>query len=114
MMKVSGTKISLTRGDSVIISVAATDGTNPFPLTTGDTIYFTIKADAGTSTKLVQKVITTFTVDGKAIITLNPADTKPLAYGDYLYDVQLTLSTNEVITIIAPSRFTILEEVTYE
>jgi len=113
MMKVSGTKISLTRGDSAIISVACTNGTNPFPLTAGDTIYFTIKANAGTTTKLVQKVITTFT-SGKANITLNPADTKPLAYGDYLYDVQLTLSTNEVITIIAPSRFTILEEVTYE
>jgi hypothetical protein len=114
MMKVSGTKISLTRGDSAIISVACTNGTTPFALTTGDTIYFTIKASATTTTKLVQKIITTFTQDGKATVTLNPADTKPLAYGEYLYDVQLTLVTGEVITIIAPSRFTILEEVTYE
>jgi hypothetical protein len=113
MMRISGTKISLTRGDSAIISVTTNNNNVPFLLEEGDIVYFTIKTNATTQTKLVQKVITEF-VDGKATITLNPQDTKPLAYGDYLYDVQLTLRTGEVITIIVPSRFTILEEVTYE
>lgn len=113
-MKVSGNNISMIRGDSETITVTCKDLTDSIiPLETGDTIYFTIKDNVNTEVKILQKVITVFT-DGIAIIEILPADTKPLKYKDYLYDVQLTRENHTVTTIIKPSKFTIEGEVTYE
>lgn len=40
-------------------------------------------------------------------------DTNTLDFGKYKYDVQLTTESEEVYTIIEPSIFEILPEVTY-
>ena len=113
-MKVDGTKITMTRGDSETISIFCKDilGT-AVPFVTGDTVYFTIKRDIHEANIILQKIITTF-IDGKAIVTILPIDTKALEFISYIYDVQLTKADGTVTTIIPPSKFTIGGEVTYE
>jgi hypothetical protein len=113
-MKVDGTNMSMIRGDSETITVTCydTDGIQ-ISLVSGDTIYFTVKESEYETTKILQKVITTFT-DGKAIIILDPADTKSIKFKTYKYDIQLTNEDGTVTTIIPVSNFVIKAEVTYD
>lgn len=113
-MIIKATDLAMIRGDTewLTISCSNPDGTVE-PLVTGDTVYFTVKTSVDTETKLFQKVVTEF-VNGVADITILPADTKELAYASYVYDVQITRSTGVVTTIVPPSVFKVLGEVTYE
>ena len=56
-MKIQGTNISMTRGDSEAIKVTVKDTLgNVIPLVTGDTIYFTVpRKHAGTQQRLIRK-----------------------------------------------------------
>lgn len=113
-MKISGSNISMIRGDSETISVSCQDTLgDPIPLVTGDKIYFTVKDNVNTEIKILQKVIENF-VDGVAYIDILPSDTKQLKYKEYVYDIQLTLADQTITTIIPPSKFKIEGEVTYE
>ena len=106
-MIINGTELSMYRGDTENITVEI-DGV---VLDTGDTIYFTVKKSIYTNVKSLQKVITTFT-NGKALISLDPADTDELEYGTYAYDIQWTKADNSVITLLQ-SNITLLGEVTW-
>ena len=113
-MKIKGTNISMTRGDSEAIKVAVKDTLgNVIPLVTGDTIYFTVRETMLNKTKIIEKIITEFD-DGKALITIDPQDTNDLNFVSYVYDIQLTKENGTVKTIITPSRFMITGEVTYD
>jgi len=114
-MKVNGTNISMIRGDSESFTVSCVDADGmDLPFQVGDIIYFTVKENTKTATKILQKTIDSFT-DGKAIIPILPTDTKELKYATYVYDVQWTKDNgNTVITIVPPSKFVIGDEVTYE
>ena len=113
-MKISGSDISMVRGDSetIVVSVNNEDGSLR-PLEEGDTIYFTVKKDAHTKEKALQKVITDF-VDGTALIKIEPEDTRNLMYRPYVYDIQLTEADGTVTTIIKKSTFRVSEEVNHE
>jgi hypothetical protein len=113
-VKIVGTSIYMTRGDSetITVSIRDSDG-NDIPLAAGDTIYFTVKSSIEATEKAFQKVITNFT-DGKAIINILPEDTKSLPFTELVYDVQWTSAAGKVTTIIKPSKFIIEGEVTYE
>lgn len=106
-------QIVVTRGDTEVITIEMSDENGAIPFVTGDTVYFTIKIDANTATKVLQKTVTTFT-NGKAVITLLPADTSSLAYGFYVYDIQFNRADGNVKTIVKPSTFKLAEEVTYD
>jgi glyoxylate utilization-related uncharacterized protein len=113
-MKIQGTNISMTRGDSEAIKVIVKDTLgNIIPLITGDTIYFTVRENILNTTKFIEKIITEFD-DGKALININPQDTNNLRFTTYVYDIQLNKENGTVKTIISPSRFTITGEVTYD
>lgn len=113
-MIINGTKLSMIRGDteSITISIKDTEG-ELIPLVIGDTVYFTMKKNMNNETKVIQKVITSFT-DGSAIIDLLHDDTKNISFGEYYYDVQVTYENGTVRTVLGPDTFTILGEVTYE
>lgn len=114
-MTVQGRNISMIRGDSESITVSCCDASgNQIPFSAGDTIYFTIKTSTGTDQKLMQKTVTQFTEDGRAVIAILPEDTKNLGFRAYVYDVQWTKADGTVTTIIPPSSFTVGSEVTYE
>ena len=113
-MKIQGTNISMTRGDSEMIKVTVKDTLgNIIPLVTGDTIYLTVRESMLSPTKIIEKIVTEFD-DGQALIIINPEDTNNLRFTSYVYDIQLTKENGSVKTIITPSNFTITGEVTYD
>jgi len=113
-MKVRGTNISMIKGDSETITVSCSTGLDePLLLVDGDIIYFTMKENVKTKEKVLQKVITVFN-DGKAIIELNPTDTKFLRSKTYVYDIQLTRASGTITTLVTPSDFIISDGVTDE
>lgn len=111
-MKIQGTSLSMIRGDTEVIAVSCIKDNEPY-IQDGDTVYFTVKKSVNTEEKILQKVITVFS-DNKALIEIEPEDTKDLAYGRYKYDVQLTKFNGEVKTLVEPSSFIVEGEVTYE
>lgn len=112
-MIIVGTQLKMTRGDSecLIVSCNNVNGT-PRPLVTGDVLVFTLRKTTVTLEKLISKTVSSF-IDGKASVVINPADTAALAFGKYVYDLQLTLEDGTVKTIVKPSLFEVAEEVTY-
>lgn len=110
MYRISETnKFYITRGDSakdITLEIVDADGDVYIPK--GDeTILFTVKSNTSADVHLIQKSI----IDGK--FSIDPVDTEALAYGDYLYDVQLKMADGYTDTIIRPTLFRILEEVTF-
>lgn len=114
-MRVDGTNLSMIRGDTESITVSCRDKeTGEFlPFENGDTVYFTVKINAAVETKLIQKIIKIFD-EGKAVIEIEPEDTKPLAYRSYRYDVQWVTAAGRVTTIVPPSTFVVEQEITFE
>ena len=115
MLKVSGNNIYLTRGDSAQFELTVKDANEQTYDYSGDTVVFSLKKHCSDPTPLIQK---TFDENGK--IYFEPADTNKLAFGDYLYDIQLTHVEGEgseavttIDTIIVPSTFTVGAEVNW-
>lgn len=114
-MKVNGNEIYITRGDSESFEVSLFDMVDDVKreLIEGeDVVYFTVKTSTQTMKKTFQKIINEFQ-DGKAIVNIDPEDTKELRYGNYYYDVQL-ITNGSVKTVIPPAMFVVQHEVTYE
>lgn len=103
-------KIQLTRGDTARFEVGITndiDGST-YELQDGDVLRFTVKKSVDKEDFLIQKEIT----DGN-IIHIAPEDTHSLSYGSYYYDIELTTKGNDVYTIVPPTKFVLLKEVTW-
>ncbi len=113
-MLICGADISMIRGDSESITVSCKnpDGSD-HPFSEGDKVYLTVKTDAYQKDPVMQKTVTAF-ADGEAVIEITPEDTKALDFGAYKYDVQLTYASGRVTTIIPPSSFRVMEEITDE
>ena len=107
-MKVNGTNLAMTRGDTDSIVVSCPDRL----FTEGDELIFTVKKSALTANILIQKKVTQFD-EGKAVFEILPADTQKMYSGAYKYDIQLTTADGTVTTIIKPSLFTLEGEVTW-
>lgn len=111
-MIIDGTNLSMIRGDSESITVKIREPNGEqIPLVDGDTIYFTMKVNAASEQKILQKIITVFD-DGEAVIEIDPSDTKNLPVRSYRYDIQWVTSLGRVSTIVPPAVFTLLQEVT--
>ncbi|KMO86060.1 hypothetical protein AB840_09960 [Megasphaera cerevisiae DSM 20462] len=108
MFKVINNKVYLTRGDSapLPLDVADKDG-NPYTPQSDDVVVLTVKKTTADTAYLTQKHL----VDG--VFSFIPTDTESWDYGDYVYDVQLTMANGYTDTIIQPSLFRIMEEVTF-
>lgn len=102
--------IQLTRGDSAWFSITVNNAITGEEYTTDslDTLTLTIKKRAKDEEALVEK-----TIDGTGIFYIEPSDTSDLKFGSYVYDVQLTTADGHVFTVITPTTFEILSEVTY-
>lgn len=105
-MRVSGTNLYMTRGDTENISVKL----NGYDLKAGDKVEFTVRRTV-VSDVLLHKEVTEFS-DNAAVISISPEDTEGVKPGRYVYDVQLTFD-GAVKTIVPPSTFEIGWEVTY-
>ena len=84
---VSGTMITLTRGDTFTALITITDSEgNQYVPVKGDRIRFAMKTDYEDGAPLLIKEIPIDTM----ILVIEPEDTKPLAFGKYVYDIELT------------------------
>lgn len=101
--------ISLTRGDTARLSVAIHNSitVTDYDMQPNDTLTLSVKKSVRNDELCFQKVS-----HGANTFRIDPEDTKSLSFGKYVYDVQLTTENSEVYTIIEPSKFVILEEVT--
>lgn len=110
MLKVVGTSITLTRGDTARLSLSLTykDTGEWYIPAEGDTIRFAMKKDYDDSSG----PILTIQIDPETLeLHIRPEDTKQLAYGTYKYDIQLTTADGDVDTFIDRAELTLTEEV---
>lgn len=105
---VSGTVITLTRGDTFMATIAINqpDG-QPYTPVEGDSVRFAMKSSYTDIRTLLEKEIPIDTM----LLVLNPEDTKDLTFGNYVYDIQLTTKDGVVCTFIAKAKIRITEEV---
>ena len=105
--------MSMYKGNTASFKVSSEIGGVDTPLVTGDTVYFTVKKSTSATTKILQKIITSF-IDGEAVISLDASDTSSLTAGNYVYDIQINFASGDVKTIIDPSEFKLKERVTHD
>lgn len=105
MYKLNGTRISLIRGDTLILEVEIELNGEPYEVQQGDVIRFALKNSEMKKDKteyinkkpLVVKEIPNDTL----ILRLESEDTAELPFGRYNYDIQLTMEDGTVDTFIS-------------
>ena len=92
-------QIQLTIGDSLYLQLEITDAAGaPFEPAEGDVIRFAMKKNYSDEECLIRKTIPNDTL----LLTFAPEDTKQLAAGPYVYDIQITVAeTGDVDTFIS-------------
>lgn len=107
MVSIKGNDISLTRGDTLFLTVALQnqDGT-PYSPQTGDSLRFAMKKSYTSQDLLILKQIPMETLT----LEIEPSDTKPLKFAAYVYDIELTDGAGHVFTPIS-GYFNVTEEV---
>lgn len=112
---ISGTSITLTRGDTLRIKINITlDGEEYTPVE-GDSIRFALKHPTlnakKTDYKDIEPLILKPVPINTMILELEPSDTKKLQFGSYIYDMQITFADGRVDTFITEASFKITPEV---
>ena len=116
MIKIKGNTIEMTRGDTLIVTVGITDENGQdYTPDAGDSIRFALKRAEMTLGRKGYKdtdplIIKTIPTDS-LVLQLNPADTKGLDFGEYVYDIELTHANGIVDTFIANAKFVLSPEV---
>ena len=100
--------IQLTRGDTARLTVNITNNNGEaYEIQNGDELTLSLKKTVKDTEPVMTKTIT-----GNDIFHIEPSDTSGLSFAKYKYDVELKTSDGDVYTVIPPSTFEILEEVT--
>lgn len=107
MYKINGTAVTLTKGDSFYCQISLKKNGTAYTPDPEDVIRFAMKKTAFDTTALITKVIPNDTL----ILHLDPADTKQLQTGKYVYDMEITFSDGDVDTFINQAEFTLVPEV---
>lgn len=100
--------IRLTRGDTARLRFSLTNKVTkaPYEVKSDDVITFTVKQDYESDEVLIEKKSV-----GVAEVHIKPEDTKPLPFGKYKYDVQLTTADGDNYTFIEKKTFHVDKEV---
>lgn len=107
MYEIDGTTITLTRGDSFYCHLTLTKGGETYTPDPADVIRFALKKDYFNTEALITKTIPNDTL----VLSLLPVDTKTLAFGTYVYDIEITFADGDVDTFINEAKFTLAPEV---
>lgn len=110
MVRINGTTITITRGDTleVLVELFQPDG-SVYPVQPGDRIRFALKQNYSDREPLLLKVIPHDTM----CLRLESAETKLLQSGGvpYVYDIEITMADGTVDTFIDRAKFIVTEEV---
>lgn len=104
---ISGNNITLTRGDTLYLTVLMTKNGVSYTPVEGEKVRFAMKKKIDDEEPLILKDISIDTMTLKLV----PEDTKTLKYGSYKYDIEYTSVDGDVDTFIGPANFNITEEV---
>lgn len=109
MVKIKGTTIKMTRGDTLKVKIDLFDAEgNEYIPQPGDVIRFAMKTNYEDRTPLILKTIP----NDSLILILNPSDTKSLEMpADYVYDIEITFANGDVDTFIDKAKLSLTEEV---
>lgn len=107
MLYIEGQTIRLTRGDTAYLQIPLTTAVGAYEMAPEDTLTFSVKKNTRDVEYSFQKKVT-----GSNNVHILPIDTSALAFGQYTYDVQLDTNDGDVFTVIPPSTFEVLKEVT--
>lgn len=103
----------LTRGDTGAYKFTRINAAGE-PITEApDALYFTVKRSFSYSDFVLQKSMEDMTLDndGTWHFVIEPEDTATLDYGDYVYDIEVTVS--DYVKTISKGKFSITEEATW-
>ncbi len=102
-------KIRLTRGDTARFKIPITNLVNngEYVMSASDILHFTVKKSSKDDAFLFQR-----TSVGSNLIHIRPEDTGNLPFGKYKYDVEIDTESGDVYTVIEPTIFEIMEEIT--
>jgi len=106
---IGGRTIYLTRGDTfrARVGMKLRGSDEEYIPVTGDVIRFAVKRNYSDAQPIISKTISNET----QMLVLNPSDTKSLAFGKYIYDIELTKANGTVDTFIAGATLNITQEV---
>ena len=112
MLKISGTKISLTRGDSayITINICQEDG-SPYMLNEGDEIHIQVRHEPNDGELLFEASIEEIREDN-FVWHIRPEDTKNAVIKSYYWDAQIKTANGDVFTFIPVTTFKLTDEVT--
>lgn len=101
--------IKLTRGDTARfnVSIASTISGEYYEIQSEDILTMTVKKSVKDELFCFQKTVT-----GSTLLHIEPADTKNLTFGKYVYDIQLNKANGDIYTVVEPATFEVLKEVT--
>lgn len=113
--KISGTSITLTRGDTLKVLINLFKDEQPYTPVAGDRIRFALKHNVMNSKQTEYKdveplILKQIPIDTR-ILELEPEDTKSLGFGTYVYDIQITFADGTVDTFITEALFKLTPEV---
>jgi hypothetical protein len=108
MVNIQGSTITLTRGDTLRVSLELTDHTgNIYTPNEGDHIRFAMKRKYNDAEPLILKTIPNDTL----ILEIEPQETKSLPCVEYVYDIEMTYANGDVDTFINKAKLQLTEEV---
>lgn len=117
MLSITGTTISLTRGDSAYISfpILQSDGETPYEVQEDDVVSLQVRSDVVTGSESTEPELI---IDGNIVIEngvpvwkLTPDETT-IPVGKYKYDVQIVLGDSGDVVTYNSGTFKITSEVT--
>lgn len=120
MFDVSGTQITITAGDTGLLTLSVRTGDGLYVPGENDRAVFTVREQAGARAALEKVLVPDG--EGRVRIALTNADTERLRAGSYLWDVRYALDAEldakgnvtggrEVITPLPPSPFVVMKAV---
>lgn len=109
-----GSRLNQTRGDTATYTFQRKNADGEIITSTPDALYFTVKKAYTDKTPLVQKKIDDMAMaeDGTWSFTIQAGETDMLAFGNYVYDIQV--NDNDAVTTIAKGAFTLTPEATWQ
>lgn len=112
MLRISGTNIMLTRGDSAYITLTIADETGAvYSLAEGDAVKIQVRKAPNYGELLFDGTIE-YGPDGEVVWHILPDDTAHTEVTTYYYDAQLCTANGDVFTFIPSAKFKLLDEVT--